>query len=62
MKIFITGGSGFIGTNAIDAFAALGWTILNYSTDAPLKKEQAPFWRQGDILDAARACHRLSRI
>ncbi len=51
MKILITGGSGFIGTNAVDAFAPLGWDILNYSWDAPLKSEQASYWRGGDILD-----------
>ncbi|MEP6820921.1 MAG: NAD(P)-dependent oxidoreductase [Chthoniobacterales bacterium] len=51
MKILITGASGFIGTNAVDAFAPLGWDILNYSRDAPLKSEQAPYWRGGDILD-----------
>lgn len=52
MKILITGGSGFIGTNTVDAFAPLGWSILNYSLHAPLKPEHAPFWRRGDILDA----------
>jgi nucleoside-diphosphate-sugar epimerase len=53
MKILITGGSGFIGTNAIDAFARDGWRILNYSTDPPLKSDHARFWRSGDILDAS---------
>jgi GlcNAc-P-P-Und epimerase len=52
MKILITGGSGFIGTNVIDAFARDGWRILNYSIDPPLKSDHAPFWRRGDILDA----------
>lgn len=51
MKILITGGSGFIGTNAIAAFAPLGWEILNYSLHAPLNSEQQSFWRRGDILD-----------
>jgi len=53
MKILITGGSGFIGTHAVDVFTQEGWSILNYSTDPPLKSEQAPFWRKGDILDSA---------
>src|SRR6187399_2676927 len=51
MKILITGGSGFIGTNAIEAFAALGWAIMNYSIDPPLNATQAGVWRQGDIMD-----------
>jgi len=51
MRILITGASGFIGTNLIDAFSAEGHTILNYSLHAPLKPEQMQYWRAGDILD-----------
>ncbi len=51
MKILITGGSGFIGTNAVDAFAQQGWNILNYSAHPPLKADQTGFWQNGDILD-----------
>src|SRR5689334_12976088 len=51
MRILITGGSGFIGTNAIDAFSAGGHTILNYSLHSPLNPEQNRYWRAGDILD-----------
>lgn len=53
MKILITGGSGFIGTNTIDALARLGSEILNYSLHSPLNSEQQSFWRRGDILDAS---------
>jgi GlcNAc-P-P-Und epimerase len=53
MKILITGGSGFIGTNAIEAFAHEGAAILNYSLDPPLNAEQKKFWRAGDIVDLA---------
>src|SRR6476646_9883119 len=52
MKLLITGGSGFIGTNVIDSFAREGNTILNYSLHAPLNADQTPYWRVGDILDA----------
>ena len=52
MRILITGGSGFIGTNVIDSFSREGNTILNYSLHAPLNAGQAPYWRAGDILDA----------
>ena len=51
MKILITGGSGFIGTNAIEALTRDGHTILNYSLHSPLKSDQAQYWRAGDILD-----------
>src|ERR1700752_4048039 len=53
MKLLITGGSGFIGTNAIDSFLADGISILNYSLHGPLKPEHKQYWAQGDILDAA---------
>ncbi|MEY2545184.1 MAG: GlcNAc-P-P-Und epimerase [Verrucomicrobiota bacterium] len=51
MRILITGGSGFIGTNAIEAFAREGDQILNYSLDAPLNDAQKNYWYEGDILD-----------
>jgi GlcNAc-P-P-Und epimerase len=52
MRILITGGSGFIGTNVIDSFSREGNAILNYSLHAPLNAGQASYWRAGDILDA----------
>ena len=51
MRILITGGSGFIGTNAIEMFAKYANAILNYSVHEPLSSEQAPYWRAGNILD-----------
>ncbi len=53
MKVLITGGSGFIGTNTIEAFSAQGYDILNYSLHPPIKPDQARYWRAGDILDTA---------
>jgi GlcNAc-P-P-Und epimerase len=54
MRTLITGGSGFIGTNLIEALSHEGDTILNYSLLAPLKSEQTQYWRPGDILDPAK--------
>src|SRR5207302_6789796 len=51
MRILITGGSGFIGTNTIEAFANHANAILNYSIHAPLNPAQMPYWRAGDILN-----------
>lgn len=51
MRLLITGGSGFIGTNAIEEFARLDGAILNYSLHPPLNPEQTSYWRAGDILD-----------
>src|ERR1700730_4854450 len=53
MKVLITGGSGFIGTNVIEALSRAGNSILNYSLHPPLNSEQMQYWRAGDILDSA---------
>ena len=52
MKLLITGGSGFIGTNAIEVFAPAGMDILNYSLHPPLKPEHKQYWHEGDIMDS----------
>lgn len=54
MRILITGGSGFIGTNTVDMLCKRADAILNYSIHTPLDVQQMPFWRQGDILDLER--------
>lgn len=53
MKLLITGGSGFIGTNAIDVFTGNGASILNFSLHPPLKAEHKQNWVEGDIMDKA---------
>ncbi|HEV2046635.1 MAG TPA: NAD(P)-dependent oxidoreductase [Chthoniobacterales bacterium] len=53
MKVLVTGGSGFIGTNAVNLLSRDGNTILNYSLHAPLDSAQIQYWRAGDILDSA---------
>ena len=52
MRIVITGASGFIGTNAIEAFTRWGHEVLNFDVQPPLNPEQQRFWRQVDIMDA----------
>lgn len=52
MRIFITGGSGFIGSNAIEHFAQHGHDLFNYSLHSPLDLRQEQYWHQGDILHA----------
>src|ERR1039457_1416768 len=53
MKLLVTGGSGFIDTNVIEALSREGNNILNYSLHAPLDSGQMQCWRAGDILDPA---------
>lgn len=52
MKVLITGGSGFIGTNTVQFFSDAGHTVLNLDTCPPLNSDHMPFWQEADILDA----------
>ncbi|MFQ5443241.1 MAG: NAD-dependent epimerase/dehydratase family protein [Nitrospinales bacterium] len=51
-RILVTGGSGFIGTNLIQAYLDRGETVANFDAAAPADARQVPYWRQVDILDA----------
>lgn len=51
MKIFVTGGSGFIGTNLVNFFSQKGIEILNFDIKPPKNKILTEFWCEGDILD-----------
>lgn len=52
MRVLVTGGSGFIGTNMIDRLRAEGYTeILNIDIKAPRDERQNAYWHQCDILD-----------
>ncbi|HEX6890121.1 MAG TPA: NAD(P)-dependent oxidoreductase, partial [Chryseolinea sp.] len=50
-KFLVTGGSGFIGTNFVDALLKDGLTVLNLDASQPLKTEHTACWKQVDILD-----------
>jgi nucleoside-diphosphate-sugar epimerase len=52
MKIFLTGGSGFIGTNLVTELLRRGDTVLNFDSSAPGCAEQVGLWKKGDLLDA----------
>ena len=51
MRILITGGSGFIGTNLMAYYLDQGIEPLNLDWNPPLDPSQRPFWRECDILD-----------
>jgi len=51
MKLLITGGSGFIGTNYVDYALTKGCEVLNIDIKSPSKKEYKQYWVECDIMD-----------
>ena len=51
MKVLITGGSGFIGTNMINFLLKENVTVLNLDIRKPVKKNHVFFWKEINILD-----------
>lgn len=52
MKILVTGGSGFFGTNLVEHFSANGHQILNLDKKPPRNHAHSQFWKKIDFLDA----------
>lgn len=51
-RIFLTGGSGFFGSNLIDFYKGYDVEILNFDISKPLNHCDENLWIEGDILDA----------
>ncbi|MGZ4986468.1 MAG: NAD-dependent epimerase/dehydratase family protein [Limisphaerales bacterium] len=52
MRVFVTGGSGFIGCNLTEELVAGKNEVYNGDVHPPLNPTQEPFYHQCDILDA----------
>lgn len=52
MRIVVTGGSGFIGTNLIAHFLGIRVDVINIDVAPPRNTEHAPYWQKVDLLDA----------
>lgn len=52
MRMLVTGGSGFIGTNLIEYFLAHGNEIVNLDIASPRNKAHSSNWQQIDLLNA----------
>lgn len=50
-RVLITGGSGFVGTNLVDAFSDKGWHVVNIDIVAPRNPAHKKFWKMCDIRD-----------
>lgn len=59
-RVLVTGGSGFIGTNVVEHYRALGHEVLNLDVEAPRNSAHTPTWRKVDILDADALRHEIS--
>jgi len=51
MRILVTGGSGFIGTNLIDELLERGIEFINLDINPPRTAIHRPYWKECDILD-----------
>ncbi len=51
MKIAVTGGSGFIGTNIVEDLLAKNYTVLNIDWHEPKIPERTNIWKNVDICD-----------
>src|SRR6187401_1374836 len=50
VRILVTGGSGFIGTNIIDYYLKKGITVLSLDLRPPQNTQRNAVWKQTDIL------------
>jgi len=53
LRILMTGGSGFIGTNLVEHFLHRGCEVLNLDVAAPRNSAQAAHWHCVDLLDSS---------
>ncbi|MBI3070820.1 MAG: NAD(P)-dependent oxidoreductase [Deltaproteobacteria bacterium] len=54
MRVAVTGGSGFIGTNMVDHFLSWRVDVRSFDHKPPRKEAHRPLWREVDICDRAR--------
>jgi nucleoside-diphosphate-sugar epimerase len=52
IRVAITGGSGFIGTNLVEHYAASGVPVVNLDPVQPRNHQQLAYWHRVDPLDA----------
>jgi GlcNAc-P-P-Und epimerase len=59
---FLTGASGFIGTNLVETLREAGWRVINYDSLPPLNRAHRPNHRYGSILDATSLVQALAEV
>jgi GlcNAc-P-P-Und epimerase len=51
MRILVTGGSGFIGTNLVEKLLDKNVQLINLDINPPKKAAHRPYWQECDLLD-----------
>jgi nucleoside-diphosphate-sugar epimerase len=51
MRILVTGGSGFIGTNLVEYYLSKGAEVVNLDIAPPKNPEHKSYWKEMDVLD-----------
>ncbi len=54
VRVVVTGGSGFIGTNLVELLRSQGANVINIDKEPPRNPQHLPLWRAVDLLDAGR--------
>lgn len=62
MKVLITGGSGFIGTNLMDYLLERGVAVRNLDRAEPKKDSHRPYWAECDILEEKHIEEQFARL
>ena len=62
IRVAITGGSGFIGTNLVERYATLGVPVINLDPVRPRNHQQLEHWHKVDPLDANDVASKLAEL
>lgn len=62
MRLLVTGGSGFIGTNLVQSALDKGVDVLNLDWNPPLNADHRPVWRPWNIMDPVATREELDRF
>lgn len=54
IRVFLTGGSGFIGGEVVEILRTKGFGIANYDLAPPHLPGQEPYWIKGDVRDSCK--------
>ena len=60
MKYFLSGGSGFIGTNLASEILARGSDLVNFDNAAPYREDHQSYWVEGSIMEADALAREMS--